>query len=277
MTGRLVVVGTPIGNLGDLSPRARQALADADVIACEDTRRTGRLLDLVGIEKTPMVVANDHTERSRLPAILERLDEGAVVALVTDAGMPAVSDPGSRIVAGVVARGHDVEVVPGPTAVTAAVAISGLVTGPFVFQGFLARKGADRSRQLTQVAGERRPVVIYESPKRVVATLADLRSAAGPDRAAVVARELTKLHEEVVRGTLAEVHDAVAASEPRGEFVIVVAGLPEETLVVDDDAVRDALAQRFAAGATTRDAVAEVAAATGVAKRRVYDIAVAMR
>jgi 16S rRNA (cytidine1402-2'-O)-methyltransferase len=269
--GRLVVVGTPIGNLGDLSPRAVQALSDADVIACEDTRRTGRLLAAAGVERHELVVANDHTEARAAERLVERARDGATVALVTDAGMPGVSDPGDDVVAAFVAAGLAVEVVPGPTAATTALAISGLPTGRFVFEGFLPRKGAARTERLAAVAAEQRTVVLYEAPHRAERTLADLREACGDDRPVAVGRELTKLHEECFRGDLAGAAEWLAA-EPKGEFVIVLGGAeppPEAT----DEQLRAALDEALAGGASTRDAVAAVVARFGVPKRRVYDLA----
>lgn len=271
MSGRLVVVGTPIGNLGDLSPRAVRALTDADVVACEDTRRTGRLLQAAGVERTDLVVANDHTEAVVAGRLVERARSGHVIALVTDAGMPGVSDPGNDVVAAFVAAGLVVEVVPGPTAVTTALAASGLPTGRFVFEGFLPRKGAGRTERLAAVAAEPRTVVLYEAPHRAERTIADLIKACGPARPVTVARELTKLHEEWFRGDLAGAA-AWLAAEPKGEFVIVLGGAeapPEAT----DGELADALDEERSAGASTRDAVAAVVARYGVAKRRVYDLA----
>ncbi|MFP5578930.1 MAG: 16S rRNA (cytidine(1402)-2'-O)-methyltransferase [Acidimicrobiia bacterium] len=271
MSGRLVVVGTPIGNLGDLSPRAVDALATADVIACEDTRRTGRLLQAAGVDRTDLVVANDHTEARVAARLVDQARTGEVVALVTDAGMPGVSDPGNDVVAAFVAAGLHVEVVPGPTAVTTALAASALPTGRFVFEGFLPRKGAGRTERLAAVAVEPRTVVLYEAPHRAERTIADLAQVCGPDRPVTVARELTKLHEEWYRGDLAGAAEWLAA-EPKGEFVIVLGGA-EPPPEVTDDKLLAALEEEVAAGASTRDAVAAVVARYGVAKRRVYDLA----
>jgi len=270
--GRLVVVGTPIGNLADLSPRARDALADADVVACEDTRRTGRLLAAAGIDRRELVVANDHTERRAAGELVARARSGAVVALVTDAGMPGVSDPGEDVVAAFVAAGLPVEVVPGPTAATTALAASGLPTGRFVFEGFLPRKGSGRSERVAVVAAEQRTVVLYEAPHRAERTLADLVGACGPHRPVAIGRELTKLHEEWFRGDLAGAA-AWLADEPKGEFVIVLGGAEPPAAATDDD-LRTALDDELAGGASKRDAVAAVAARHRVAKRRVYSLAV---
>ncbi len=272
MSGRLVVVGTPIGNLGDLAPRAVEALRDADVIACEDTRRTGRLLSAAGVERTDLAVVNDHTEASAAARLVDRIRSGAVVALVTDAGMPAVSDPGVDLVAAVAAAGLEIVVVPGPTAATSALALAGLPAGRWIFEGFLPRKGAGRSERLAELATEPRTAVLYEAPHRVARTLADLVAACGPDRAVVLARELTKLHEEVIRGTLSSAVDHVARHEPRGEFVIVLGGAepPAEATDAELLAALDAARDR---GLSTRDAVAAVVDRFGVPKRRVYDLA----
>ncbi len=272
MSGRLLVVGTPIGNLGDLSPRGRDALTTADVIACEDTRRTGRLLQLAGIAKRPLMVANEHTEHERSAHIVDRIAAGDTVALVSDAGMPGVSDPGQRVVAAVAAAGLSVEIVPGPTAVVSALVASGLVNERFVFEGFLERKGATRAQQLADIAVQPRTVVFYESPKRVAKTLVDLLTACGPDRPVAVARELTKLHETVVRGTLAEVAEEIAATTPKGEFVIVVSGALPQVVDWTDNDLRSEVEQLVAAGASKRDAVTQVAVSTGVSRRRIYDL-----
>jgi 16S rRNA (cytidine1402-2'-O)-methyltransferase len=272
VTGRLVIVGTPIGNLGDLSPRAVEALAGADVIACEDSRRTGRLLEAAGVARVPLVVVNDHTETGVTPALVARLSAGETVVLVSDAGMPAVSDPGSDLVAAAVRAGVATEVVPGPTAATAAIAGSGLPSGRWVFEGFLPRKGSGRAERLAELAAETRTVVLYEAPHRVARTLDDLLEVCGAPRPVVLARELTKLHEEWFRGTLADAVAHVAAHEPRGEFVVVLGG-GEPPAEATDDELRAALAHELAAGASTRDAVAAVARELGAPKRRVYRLA----
>ncbi len=272
-TGRLVVVGTPIGNLGDLTPRATEELRSADVIACEDTRRTGRLLQMTGVGRRPLLVANEHTELRRSNEIVDRILAGETVALVSDAGMPGISDPGERVVRAVIEAGLPVEVAPGPTAMTTALVLSGLATDRFVFEGFLPRKGRERSQRLAEVATEPRTMVIYESPKRVASTLVDLSAVCGKDRPAAAGRELTKLHEEVLRGTLADLADRLARSEPRGEFVLVIAGAPVRGEAATDDELLAALRAAIDEGASRRDAVAAVMASTGEPKRRIYDLA----
>jgi 16S rRNA (cytidine1402-2'-O)-methyltransferase len=272
----LVLVGTPIGNLGDLSPRAVEALSAADAVCCEDTRRTGRLLQHAGVARRPLIVVNDHTEAEAVDVVLGRLAAGERVALVTDAGMPGVSDPGQRIVAAAIEAGHAVEVVPGPSAGIAALVASGLPTSRYVFEGFLPRKGAARATRLDEVAAERRTVVLYEAPHRLARTLADLATACGGTRRVALARELTKLHEEVWRGTLAEAAARVDEVVPRGELVVVLDGAPEPQAPTADE-VDAAVRARLEAGDSPRDAAAAVAAELGVAKRTAYEVAVRLR
>jgi 16S rRNA (cytidine1402-2'-O)-methyltransferase len=270
--GVLVLVGTPIGNLGDLTPRAAEALRSADAICCEDTRRTGRLLQHAGVERPRLVVVNDHTEAREVPGVVARLARGERVAVVSDAGMPGISDPGERLVRAAVAAGLAVEVVPGPSAALAALVTSGLPAGRFVFEGFLPRKGSGRTERLGAVAAEPRTVVLYEAPHRLARTLADLAEACGPERRVAVARELTKLHEEVWRGSLGDALAWVRAAEPRGEIVLVLEGAPAAG-PPDDGALVDALRVELAAGATARDAARAVAARLGAPRRRVYGLA----
>jgi len=269
--GRLVVVATPIGNLGDLSPRAVEALAGADVIACEDTRRTRALLTAAGVRAPRLLAVHDANEAERADAVVALLEGGTTVALVSDAGTPAVSDPGQRVVAAAVAAGHPVTVVPGPSAAIAALVASGLPTDRFVFEGFLPRKGAERGRRLAAAAAEQRTVVLYEAPHRVARTAADLAAACGPDRPVALARELTKVHEEVWRGTLRDLVARVAEVAPRGEHVLVLGGAAEAAAAGDAD-IEAALADRLAAGDDRRAAVAAVTEALGVPRRRVYEL-----
>jgi 16S rRNA (cytidine1402-2'-O)-methyltransferase len=272
----LVLVGTPIGNLGDLSPRAVEALSAADAICCEDTRRTGRLLQHAGVARRPLMVVNDHTEAGAVEGVLARLAAGERVAVVTDAGMPGISDPGERLVQAAVAAGHRVEVVPGPSAAVTALVASGLPAGRFAFEGFLPRKGSGRTARLAEVAAERRTVVLYEAPHRLPRTLADLARACGPERRVAIGRELTKLHEETWRGTLGEALDWVADHEPRGELVVVLDGAPAPPAPEAAD-IEAAVQARLDAGDTPRDAAAAVAGALGVPKRAAYDIATRLR
>lgn len=273
MAGLLQVVGTPIGNLGDLSPRAAEALAGADVVACEDTRRTRKLLSAKAIPVRELVSLHAHNERERASALVSRLVAGERVALVSDAGMPSVSDPGQALVTAAVEAGVAVEVVPGPSAVLAALVLSGLATDRFAFDGFLARKGRARRGQLASVAAEARTVVLFESPHRLAALLADLRDACGASRRVAVARELTKLHEEVWRGTVEEAAQHFAGDPPKGEVVVVVEGAPAAEPPTGD-AVEAALVDLLGDGVDRKTAIATVAADLGVAKRDVYAIAV---
>ena len=272
----LVLVGTPIGNLGDLSPRAVDALRRADAICCEDTRRTGRLLQHAGLERTPLLVVNDHTEVAAIPAVLQRLAAGERVAVVTDAGMPGVSDPGERLVRAAVAAGHAVEVVPGPSAAISALVASGLPTGRWVFEGFLPRKGSGRTERLREVAVDPRTVVLYEAPHRLARTLADLAAACGAERRVAVARELTKLHEQLWRGTLGGAVAWTEAVPPRGEIVIVLDGAPAPEAATADE-LEDAVRARLAAGDTPKDAATNVARTLGVPKRAAYEVATRLR
>jgi 16S rRNA (cytidine1402-2'-O)-methyltransferase len=268
--GTLVLVATPIGNLSELSPRAVEALASADLIACEDTRRTGRLLQHAGVAKPKLLVVNDHTESAATRTVLTALDAGSTVAVVTDAGMPGVSDPGERLVSAAVSAGHRVSVVAGPSAAIAALVVSGLSTGRFVFEGFLPRKGSGRSARLAALATEPRTIVLYEAPHRVAATIDDLAKALGEERRVVLVRELTKLHEEVWRGSLGDARAHLAEVAPRGEFVLVLAGAPEPPRATHEDVER-ALRAHLGAGSDRKTAVADVARELGVAKRVVYD------
>jgi 16S rRNA (cytidine1402-2'-O)-methyltransferase len=268
--GRLVLVATPIGNLGDLSPRAVEALRDAALICCEDTRRTGRLLQHAGVAAPRLAVCNEHTEAARISEVLITLGEGGDVAMVTDAGTPGISDPGERLVRAVIDAGFEVSSIPGPTALVTALVTSGLATGRFVFEGFLPRSGRARQDRLAELATERRTIVVYEAPHRIGRSMADLAAALGDDRPVAVARELTKLWETVVRGTLA----SVELGEPRGEYVLVIAGAPAAGAPPDDDAIREALRIELADGASTRDAAGAVARRLGVPKRLAYNLAV---
>ena len=267
---RLVLVATPIGNLGDLSPRAIEEFRIAGLVCCEDTRRTGLLLNNLGIDATLMRL-DDHTEVPSIPRVIDALNEGRDVVLATDAGTPGISDPGHRLVVAVIAAGHVVTAVPGASAVLTALTISGLPSDRFVFEGFLPRSGRERSARLALIAAELRTVVIYEAPHRIERTLTDLRDACGPDRPAAVCRELTKLHEEVLRGSLGEL--VAALGEPRGEYVVVIGGAPESPTPTTDD-VAKLVQEELARGASTRDAANSVAAITGISKKVVYDIAI---
>lgn len=270
--GRLVLVATPIGNLGDLQPRAIEVLGAAALVCCEDTRRTGRLLQHAGVRAQRLAVTNDHTELARIGEVLDVLAAGGDVAVVTDAGTPGVSDPGERLVRAALDAGFEVTAVPGPAAAVMALTISGLPTSRFVFEGFLPRSGRERAERLAAIAAEPRTSVIYEAPHRIQRTLADLLAACGGDRPVAVCRELTKLFEEVVRGPLGE----IAIGEPRGEYVIVLGGRPADTMTIDDDAIRNALRRELVAGNSKKDAVAAVSKQLGAPRKTVYALAVAL-
>jgi len=275
--GSLVLVGTPIGNLGDLSPRARDCLAEADVICCEDTRHTRKLLTHAGISGVALLALHEHNEAEMAGRVVAQVAGGATVALVTDAGMPGVSDPGERVVAAATAAGLTVTVIPGPSAALAALVGSGLPGDRFCFEGFLPRKGRERGERLAEIAVETRTVVIFEAPHRVARTLDDLHQVCGPDRLVAVARELTKRHEERWQGTLAAAIQWVQRTPPKGEWVLVLAGAAPPVLDVDDAALLEALGRRVAAGDDRRAAVAAVAAALKVPKRRVYQLSLELR
>ena len=266
----LWLVATPIGNLGDLAPRAIEVLGAARLVCCEDTRRTAPLLRHAGIRAERLAVCNDHTEFGLVGDVLDTLAAGGDVAVVSDAGSPGISDPGERLVSAALDAGHVVSAVPGPAAATMAVTISGLPAGRFAFEGFLPRRGRERTERLAEVAAEARTVVLYEAPHRIERTLADLAAACGPDREVSVSRELTKLHEETVRGTLGDLD----VGEPRGEYVIVLRGAPGAVGEATDHEVRAELRAALDAGASTRDAAADVARRTGRRKRDVYQLAV---
>lgn len=272
MSGVLVLVGTPIGNLGDLSPRAVEALASADTIACEDTRRCRKLLAHAGIDAPPLIVVNEHEEAGKVERVLDRLAAGERVVVVTDAGMPGLSDPGQLLVAAAAEAGYRVEPVPGPTAAVSALVASGLPAGRWCFEGFLPRKGSGRRERIAAVAAERRTTVLYEAPHRLERTLIDLVAATGGDRRVVVARELTKLHEEVWRGTLDEAVVWVAERLPRGEMAIVLDGAPVPA-AADEAQLRSAVRAELAAGRRTKEAAGAVAERLGAPKRVVYELA----
>ena len=274
--GRLVLVGTPIGNLADLSPRAVEVLRTADLVVCEDTRRTGRLLQAAGVSAKKLLAAHDHNEAAQIGGVLDRLRAGETVAIVSDAGMPGISDPGERMVRAAADAGIEVVVVPSPSAAVAALVASGLPTGRFAFEGFLPRSGSGRTERLAALAGERRTIVLYEAPHRMARTVADLASVLGADRRVAIGRELTKLHEEVWRGTLAEAITRTETVEPRGEHVLVVDGAPEAASASDEE-LTAAVRRMIDDGLSTRDAVAEVAQTYDVSKRRVYDLATGAR
>ena len=276
MSGRLVLVGTPIGNLGDISPRALEALGQAAVVACEDTRRTGRLLSHFGIASPTYIVVNEHTEGDAAERLLGHVQRGDVVVLVSDAGMPGVSDPGEFLVSKAIEDGVTVEVVPGPSAVLHALVASGLTTSRFVFEGFLPRKGSGRALRLRELADEHRTAVLFEAPHRLAKTLNDLAEVCGGQRRIVLARELTKLHEEIWRGSLAEALTRCGEVDPRGEYVLVLDGAAPRADATDDE-LRQAARESLAKGASKRDAAAAVADVFAVSRKRVYDLVITLQ
>jgi 16S rRNA (cytidine1402-2'-O)-methyltransferase len=277
-TGRLEVVATPIGNLGDLTPRARAALEGADLIAAEDTRRTGALLAAIGISGK-LVSLHEHNEEQRIASLLSELKAGKIVALVSDAGTPLLSDPGYALVRAAVSAGIDIRAIPGVSAVTAALSIAGLPTDRFVFEGFLPARASERRLALARLATETRTLVFFEAPHRIVAVLADLAQVLGAERRAVVARELTKLHEAVYRGTLEEL-TAVAAKEPnlaRGEITLLIEGAASLQEQGADQALLVRALKALLAELPPARAAALAAQITGVKRSEAYALAQRLR
>ena len=280
--GRLVLVATPIGNLADLSPRAREVLEGADLICCEDTRRTRALLSAAGVSGGDRLLSlHGHNERERLDRVAEAVAGGATVAVVSDAGTPGIADPGAWLAAQLAARGETISTVPGPSAVLGALVVSGLPTERFCVEGFLPRKGSARRRRIAALLADERTTVVLEAPGRVAATLAELAEVAGDGatgRPVAVVRELTKVHEEVWRGTLADAATAFAAREVRGEVVLVIGGAPAPAAFDESDveaAVRAALDREPSAG--PRQVADRVAAQLGVPRRQAYEAALRVR
>ena len=275
MAGTLYLVPTPIGNLGDISPRMADTLAQADFIAAEDTRVTVKLLNHLGLKK-PMVTYHRHNTAASGQAVLDRLLAGESCALVTDAGMPAISDPGEEMVALCAAAGVPVVPIPGPCALVTALAASGQPTGRFTFEGFLAMNKKNRRAHLESLRGEERTMIFYEAPHKLPATLADLREAFGADRRISLCRELTKLHEEVRRTTLGEAVDYYGEETPRGEFVLVVRGAQpeEEGECTLEDGLTLAERLREEEGLSLRDAVRQAAKELGLSRNELYRLAV---
>ena len=275
--GMLILGGTPIGNLADASDRLRTELATADLIAVEDTRKLRTLASGLGVRTRGRVIVNhDHNEEERSETIVQAVQDGQRVLLLSDAGMPTISDPGYVAAAAVAEADLPVTVVPGPSAALTALALSGLPTGRFTFEGFLARKGSERTRRLASLVGEERTMIFYESPHRTAATLADFVQTFGAERRGTVNRELTKLHEEVRRGTLAELAEWAESERIRGEIVIIVEGAQTPETPEAQDVVQLVL-DRVAGGERLKSACAAVAAETGTSKRDLYEAALAAR
>ncbi len=274
--GALVLVATPIGNLGDMTQRAIESLKNADVICCEDTRHSGKLLSHFGVTGKKLIVINEHTEYEAREQIVSQVISGSVVALITDAGTPGISDPGERLVVAVIEAGGNVTATPGASALTMALILSGLPTSRFVFEGFLPRSGAERTDRLAMAATESRTIVLYEAPHRLAKTLSDLTTACGAMRRVVLARELTKLHEQIWRGTLQDANMLVATTEPRGEYVIILEPAKPPAPPTDEELVA-AIKAEIAKGVSRKDSAARVSARFGVAKRHVYELALQVR
>ena len=274
--GALVLVATPIGNLGDMSQRAVDALKEAEIICCEDTRHSGKLLSHFGVSGKKLIVINEHTEYDAREEIVGLVASGKSVALITDAGTPGISDPGERLVVAVVNAGLKVSAIPGPSALTMALVTSGLPTSRFVFEGFLPRSGAERTERLAMATTESRTTIYYEAPHRLIKTLSDLTTACGAVRRVVIARELTKLHEEIWRGTLQDANMRFSETEPRGEFVIILEPAKPPAPPTNDELL-DAIRAEIAKGVSRKDSAARVSARFGVAKRTVYELALQLR
>jgi 16S rRNA (cytidine1402-2'-O)-methyltransferase len=276
--GRLEVVATPIGNLGDLSSRAREVLAAADLIAAEDTRRTGQLLNAIGVS-AQLVSLHDYNEDTRIESLLQQLLAGKVIALVSDAGTPLLSDPGFGLVRAAAAAGIEVRAVPGASAVTAALSIAGLATDRFAFEGFLPSRAGERRALLARLAAEPRTLVFFEAPHRIAATLADLARSFGDQRAAVVTRELTKLHESVYRGTLQQLLAMAGenADFTRGEITLVVAGAAAERASGADTALLTRALQLLLQELPPARAAAIAAQLAGATRSDAYELALRLR
>ena len=276
MAGMLYLVPTPIGNLGDISQRARETLEQADFIAAEDTRVSLKLLNHLNIKK-PLVSYYEHNRAESGPKIIDRILAGETCVLVSDAGSPAISDPGEDLVRLCAENDIVVTAIPGPCAVITALSISGLPTGRFAFEGFLSTNKKSRMEHLQSLTGEQRTMIFYEAPHKLCNTLQDLADAFGPDRRVSLCRELTKLHEEVIRTTLQGAIDYYTELAPRGEYVLVLEGAapPPVTELTMDDALA-LVAERMEAGMSRKDAVKQIARETGFAKNALYDAALAL-
>lgn len=277
MAGTLYLVPTPIGNLGDISPRAKKTLAEADFIAAEDTRVSLKLLNHLELKK-PLVSYYEHNKNESGPRIVERLLAGESCALVTDAGSPAISDPGEDLVALCAKAGVCVCAIPGPCAAVTALSVSGLPTGRFCFEGFLSTNKKSRREHLDSLKSERRTMIFYEAPHKLQNTLKDLTDAFGPERRISLCRELTKLHEQILRMTLGEALAYYTENDPRGEYVLILEGAAETSVeaLTLEDAVSLAL-ERIASGASKKDAVREVSRETGFPKNALYDAVLRMQ
>ncbi|AFZ11064.1 Ribosomal RNA small subunit methyltransferase I [Crinalium epipsammum PCC 9333] len=270
--GLLYVVGTPIGNLEDMTFRAVRILQTVDLIAAEDTRHTGKLLHHFQV-KTPQISYHEHNQQQRIPELIEKLNEGSAIALVTDAGMPGISDPGYYLVKACIEAGVSVVPLPGATAVITGLSAAGLPTDRFVFEGFLPPKGQERRDRLESLVSESRTIIFYEAPHRVRQTLQDLADAMGEARQIVLARELTKLHEEFWRGNISDAIAYYTQREPQGEFTILVAGTQFITPVLSETALKAELQRLFKEGLSRSQASRQLAKATSFSRREIYQLA----
>jgi len=269
--GKLYLVGTPIGNLEDITLRAIRILQEVALIAAEDTRRTGKLLQHLQID-TPQISYHEHSHNSRIQELIERLHQGTDIALVTDAGMPSISDPGVNLVQAAIATGVTVIPIPGGTAVISALAASGLATDKFVFEGFLPRKEQERVARLELLCHETRTIILYEAPHRIVKTLTDLSKTVGKTREIVLARELTKIHEEFWRGNIGEAIALYNQRQPKGEYTIVLEGAAETNLITSEAELKQELQQLLAGGMTRSQASRQLAKLTSLSRREIYQL-----
>jgi 16S rRNA (cytidine1402-2'-O)-methyltransferase len=276
VSGKLILCATPIGNLEDITQRALRVLGSADVVACEDTRRTRKLLNHFSISARDLVSYRESNERRSTPELVQRIKRGETVVLVSDAGMPGISDPGYRLVRACIDADLSIEVVPGPTASVAALVLSGLPPGRFVFEGFLPRKSGDRKKRAAELAAETRTLVVYESPHRLEASIADLAEVLG-DRPAALVRELTKMHEEVRRGSLTDILESIRDSPPKGEIVLVIGGATHGDAEASDEELARAARVLMDSGVDRAEALSRVAREAGVPRRRVFDALVEER
>jgi len=270
--GHLYLVGTPIGHLGDFSPRAKALLTAVDVIACEDTRHSGQLLSNLQARGRRLSF-HQHNTRTRLPQLLELLAAGHSLAVISDAGLPGISDPGEELAAAALSAGHPVICVPGPCAATTALVSSGLPSNRFCFEGFLPTKGRERKRRLEEIAAEARTSVLYEAPHRLVTLLAELQELCGAERPLQVARELTKRHEQQVGPTVSAAVEHFQQHRPQGEFTLVLGGCPPTPeLELDDATLLDRLNEAMATGTSASSAARQLALETGIPRRRLYNL-----
>lgn len=273
MSGKLILVGTPIGNLGDISPRAEEAFREADFIAAEDTRVTLKLLNHLHIRK-PLISYYEHNKAENGEKILERILSGETCVLVSDAGMPAISDPGEDMVRLCANAGVETVVIPGPCAAVCAVALSALPTGRFTFEGFLSTARKSRFDHLEELKSEKRTMIFYEAPHKLKATLSDMRDTFGGDRRISMCREITKLHEEVLRFTLDEANAYYEENTPRGEYVLVIEGCPEKPKTeISEDEATDMVMELYNSGTPLKSAAKDISAKTGISRNILYDMA----